>query len=332
MNRTASFFAAIGCGALLQACGGGSDDAPPAVGVPLPPPPAQLALDAANYQGALGTAFELGDSAFSYAKLGADVADRLLNIPLTVPPQFLCPVSGAASISLSDRNGNRMLNAGDTISIFMDRCVTDFISASGVVRVEVISAAPLGDGRAFQLLVQIVDLTLTSTVPADAGPVTINLSASLDFSYTTDFDHYVLSFGEYRSTVAGTTQNISDLVIDHLQHYDTLHYDYLLQGTLATSTTAGQFRVTTPVPFTGTIGTFPDAGRLGLNGAANSTARLSEEGAAAANGAAVLASVDTDGDGVADSVVPELAWTQLSRPAVFSSLRGRPHPDFLPVP
>jgi hypothetical protein len=331
MYRTASIFAAFSGAALLQACGGGGDGGSPPVAEPPPPPPAQLALDAANYQAAVSSTLELGDAAFSYAKLGADAANRLLNVPLNLPPLFGCPVSGAAQVSLSDRNGNRMLNTGDTISIFLDRCVTNAVSASGVVRIEVISAVPLGDGRHLELLVQIVDLALTSNNPADVAG-TINFTASLDFSYTTDFDHYVLSFGEFRRTLSGTTQNISELLVDYLQQYDTLRYDYLLQGNLATSATAGQFRVTTPLSFTGTIGEFPSAGRLGLSGAANSTARLSEEGAAAANIAAVLISVDTNGDGVADSEVPELAWTQLSPLSMFSSIRGRPSLGLLPIP
>jgi hypothetical protein len=68
-----------------------------------------------------------------------------------------------------------------------------------------------------------------------------------------------------------------------------------------------------------------------LNGAANSTARVSEEGVAASNSAAVLVSVDSNGDGVADSEVPELDWTQLLPQATFSSLRDRSQPVLLPI-
>ncbi len=213
----------------------------------------------------------------------------------------------------------------------MDHCITEVISVTGVIRVEVTSAEPLGDGRAYQLLVHIIDLSLTSNSAADVPPLDINLSASLDFSYTTDFDHYVLTFGEFRRTLAGQTQSVSNLVIDYLQRYDTLRYDYLLQGTLGSLGSAGEFRVSTPLSFTGTIGSYPGAGRLGLNGAANSTARVSEEGAAASNSAAVLVSVDTNGDGVADSEVPELDWTQLLPQATFSSLRGRSQAGLLPI-
>ena len=319
----------LGSLATLHACGGGSSDATP-VAVPPPPPPVQLALDATNYQGAVRNAFEWGDSAFQYAKLGADVADRLVNAPVALVPLFRCPVSGSAQITLTDRNRNAVLNAGDTLSLFLDRCVTDTISATGVVRVEVINAGPLGNGREYELLVTIADLAL-SPLTAGAEPVTINLTGSLDFSWTTDFDHYVLTFGEYRHTQAGLTHRMANLVVDYLQRYDTLRYDYLLQGTLGVGNT-GEVRVTTPLAFSGTIGSNPGAGRLGLSGASNSAARLSEEGAAASNSATVLVSVDTNGDGVADSEVPELAWTQLLPPLMFSSLRGRPPQGLLPIP
>jgi len=314
----------------LHACGGGDSDGAP-MAEPPPPTPVQLTLDAANYQGAVRNALEWSDSAFFFAKLGADVADHLVRTSATLPPLFRCTVSGAASITLTDRNRNGMLNAGDTLSLFMDRCITEVIGVTGVIRVEVTSAEPLGDGRAYQLLVHIIDLSLTTNSAADVPPLDINLSASLDFSYTTDFDHYVLTFGEFRRTLAGQTQSVSNLVIDYLQRYDTSRYDYLLQGTLGSLGNAGEFRVSTPLSFTGTIGSYPSAGRLGLNGAANSTARVSEEGAAASNSAAVLVSVDTNGDGVADSEVPELDWTQLLPQATFSSLRGRSQAGLLPI-
>jgi hypothetical protein len=314
----------------LHACGGGSTDVDP-VAVSPRPAPVQLTLDATNYQDSARKALEWSDAAFSFAKLGADMADRVMRTPAALPPIFRCAVSGTASITLTDRNSNHLLNAGDTLSLFMDHCVTDFVGVTGVVRVEVTSAEPLGDGRAYQLLVTVANLSMTSISAADVPPSDVNLIASLDFSYTTDFDHYVLTFGEFRQTLAGQTQSVSNLVIDYLQRYDTGSYDYLLQGTLGSLGTNGEFRVATPLSFTGSIGSYPIAGRLGLIGGANSMARVSEEGAAASNSAAVLVSVDTNGDGVAESEVPQLDWTQLLPAATFSSLRARPNQGLLPV-
>ena len=317
----------------LHACGGGSgSDAPAPVGEPPPPPPVQLTLDAANYQGAVRNALEWSDAAFWFGKLGADVADRMVTTSAVLPPLFGCQVSGAAQITLTDRNRNGTLNAGDTFSLFLDHCVTDVISVTGVLRVEVTTAEPVDGGRAYQLLVHIENFSMSSNSYVDVPPTDINLSASLDFSRTSDFDHYVLTFGEFRRTVAGQTQSVSNLVIDYLQRYDTGSYDYLLQGTLGSLGNSGEFRITTPLSLTGIIGSYPDLGRLGLSGAANSTVRVSEEGAAARNSSAVLVSVDSNGDGVADSEVPELAWTQLLPASTFSSLRGRSYQGLLPIP
>jgi hypothetical protein len=322
---------ALGSLAFLHGCGGGSTDVDPVV-VPLPLAPVQITLDAANYQDSARKALEWSDAAFSFAKLGADMADRLMRTSAALPPIFRCAVSGTASITLTDRNRNGLLNAGDTLSLFMEQCVTDFVGVTGVVRVEVTSAEPLGDGRAYQLLVTVANLSMTSSSYVDVPPTDVNLTASLDFSYTTDFDHYVLTFGEFRQTLAGQTQSVSNLVIDYLQRYDTRSYDYLLQGTLGSLGNNGEFRVATPMSFTGTIGSYPIAGRLGLSGAANSTARVSEEGAAASNSAAVLVSVDANGDGVAESEIPQLDWTQLLPAATFNSLRARPSQGLLPIP
>ena len=315
----------------LHACGGGSDNSRP-VGEPLPPPAVQITLDAANYQGAARNALEWTDAAFSLGKLGADVADRMLSTSAILPPVFPCTVSGTASVTLTDRNRNGMLNAGDTFSLFLEQCVTDVVSVTGVLRVEVTTAEPIGDGRAYHLLVHVENFSISSNSYVDVPPTDVNLSASVDFSHTSDFDHYVLTFGEFRRTVAGQTQSVSNLVIDYLQRYDTLNYDYLVQGTLGSLGNSGEFRISTPLSLTGTIGSYPTLGRMGLNGAANSTARVSEEGAAASNSAAVLVSVDSNGDGVADSEVPELAWAQLLPASTFDSLRGRSYQGLLPIP
>jgi hypothetical protein len=72
--------------------------------------------------------------------------------------------------------------------------------------------------------------------------------------------------------------------------------------------------------------------RLDRDGAPASPQALNAQMLAASNGAAVLVSVDANGDGVADSEVPELAWTQLMPESTFSSLRSRPQRGVLPIP
>jgi hypothetical protein len=63
--------------------------ASPAGAAPPPsPPPTELALDASNYQRAWSLAFESANAGFGFAKLGADVADRLFDQPLLLRSLF----------------------------------------------------------------------------------------------------------------------------------------------------------------------------------------------------------------------------------------------------
>jgi hypothetical protein len=327
MKRAA---AALVFALLLHACGGGGEACCDMIPQP-PPPPAQVALNASNYQGALSDALESANAAFAFAKLGADAADQIFGIPLALPRAIRCPVSGTASIELTDRNRNGALDMNDTVHIFMSECDSSANPLTGVVRIEVISAAPLGNGREHQFAVEIADLVIASTV-SGVAPLTINFSGNVFFTRTTDFDHYVVSFGDYDYSRAGQTRSATELLVDYLQRYDTLSYEYLVQGTVAGAPAQGQFRMTTPVSLTGTIGAFPSAGRIMLAGSANSSAQISEEGVAANNGATVLVSVDANGDGTADSAVPEFEWSTLLSLQVFASLRNHADPAVLPIP
>ena len=60
--------------------------------------------------------------------------------------------------------------------------------------------------------------------------------------------------------------------------------------------------------------------------------RLAEEGAAVTNGAAVLISVDSNGDGAADAQVPQFSWDELVPRSIFDSLRDQSAAIALPIP
>jgi hypothetical protein len=330
MRRTVHIAIALGCGALLHACGGSDGDASPVAAAP-PPAPVQLALTASNYQGALSYALESANTAFAFAKLGADAADRLFGQFVALPGLIRCPVSGTASIELTDRNRNGALNVSDTVHLFMDGCNSGTNALTGVLRVEVVSAAPILNGREYQFSVVLTNLVIEPSLSGGASS-TVNFAGTVNFTRTPDFEHYVVSFGHYDYVSGAETRLATELLVDYLQRYDTLNYDYLIQGTVGGSAVQGQFRVNTPQSLTGIIGAYPSAGRLTLSGGANSTAIMSEEGIAATNGTAVLVSVDANGDGAADAAVPELAWTSLLAPAIFSTLRDQADVTVLPIP
>jgi hypothetical protein len=121
--------------------------------------------------------------------------------------------------------------------------------------------------------------------------------------------------------IAGDT-GAATVFVDYLQDYATQTYVYSLSGNVDSAGLGGQFDFTTPVPFTGVIGEYPSAGRLELTGNANSSARLSEEGVAANDNAAVFVAVDSNGDGTADASDPQLAWSSIAPVELFAAFPG----------
>ena len=328
-RRFARTLTTMSCSVLVYACGGGVDLAQaPAPGAP--PPLAGLALNTSNYQGALSFALESANAGFGFAKLGADVADRLFNASLVPSPILACRVSGNATVELTDRNRNGMLNVDDTLHIFMSSCNSSTSALTGALRIEIASATDIPGGREYLFTVT-CDLTVASTV-AGVAPVNINFAGTVHFTRAIDFDHYVLSFGDYEYASAGQTRFATDLLVDYLQRYDTLRYDYFARATVGGSTIQGQYQMSTPLALSGPIGVFPDTGQLVLAGDANSTARLSEEGDAAMNAETVMIAVDSNGDGTPEASVPEFPWAALSAQATFASLREQPAIVALPVP
>ena len=80
---------------------------------------------------------------------------------------------------------------------------------------------------------------------------------------------------------------------------------------------------TTPEAFTGVIGEFPSAGRLSVTGSGNATARLSEEGTAANDNAAVFAAVDSNGDGAVDASNAAMVWASVVPSRLFAAFNSQ---------
>jgi hypothetical protein len=321
---------AMGSAALLCGCGGGESGQS---GTPPPPPapPPQLTLDAANYQNALSFAFESANAGFGFAKLGADVADRLFDQPLLLTSVFQCPVSGSASIELTDRNRNGRLNANDELHLFLSSCNSDVNPLTGTIRIEIVTATDTPDGRAYLMRAQVDDLVISSMTGA-SPPVTIDFSGVIEFTRGASFDHYVLTFGDYDYARSTETRGATELLVDYLQRYDTLAFEYGIEGTVSGSAIHGQYRLATPSPLTGVVGGYPTAGRLTLNGGATSAVRLSEEGAAATDAGTVLVAVDANGDGTFEATVAQLPWSVVLPVQIFGSLRDQARPAALPLP
>jgi hypothetical protein len=95
-----------------------------------------------------------------------------------------------------------------------------------------------------------------------------------------------------------------------------------MSGSIDSDVLGGGFQFETTEAFTGFIGEFPSAGRLVVTGGNNTKARLAEEDSALTNPDTVLAAVDSNGDGMDDTVEPELQWSGVLPLLLFESFRG----------
>jgi hypothetical protein len=330
MTRPSPIFP-IAVAALLASCGGGGGGgaAPPA-----PPPVAQTpqaTLNVSNYQNAAKLAMGISSSAFTYSKLGVSVVDSLFQVPLGFFPVLPCPEGGTTSIELTDQNSNTALDPGDTVHLRWDDCRVQGTTTSGLVRVEINTATPIPDGRDYVLTVWIVGLTVT---PATTGAqlATINFIAPAHYTRTSTSDHTVIASAVFSTSPVTGDSGLSTLLVDYLQDFATQTYTWSAQGTIDSQVLGGQVNFAQAAAFTGVLGEYPSAGRLTLTGNANSTARLSEEGAAAADSNAVLVSVDANGDGVADASNTALAWSAVVPVQIFSPFPLNPVPILSTLP
>jgi len=136
------------------------------------------------------------------------------------------------------------------------------------------------------------------------------------------WDHIALASGVFRGVptpggIDGVTAGV-----DLTQDYALGTYELTVFGMVDSDTLGGKVDFTTDTRFTGTLGSYPNHGRLALSGGNGSTARLSEEGAAASDPAAVLATVDTNGDGLSDASDESLAWATVMPVSIFESNSG----------
>ncbi len=313
----------------LNGCGGGGGEDVPEVGVPAPQPPAQLSLASANYGAATASTVHTASIALDYARLSGETAAFMLDQPVNFLPNWPCRSGGTVSFELTDRNRNGYFNEDDRLHIRLDHCVTDGTSVSGLIRIELQAVTQQADGRDYDLTFEMVDLAVSAGAP-DVPARRLDFSGTVHLSRGANHEHWVLSFGSFDLREGDVTLTASTLMLDYSQRYDLGTYEYLVQGELFDSRLGGVTRVTTPASFTGTIGQFPSAGRITLAGAANSAARVSEEGFAAADPARVLIAVDADGDGTTDQENPGALWSDLTH-NVFGSLRDAADATLLPL-
>jgi hypothetical protein len=305
---------------MLMACGGGEggNNMPP---TPAPAPAAsKVTLGPDNYQNAAKLSMSVGSAAYLYSKLGVDIVDRWLNVPLPSYPVIACPAGGTMSVELTDRNADRTLDPLDTVHFHWDRCRIQDTTTTGVVRVELQAATPSPGGHEYLLTITVADLR----VERDGQPsTTVDFIAQVDYSHTATFDRTEVSNAVFDSgQVIGDT-GTSTLNIDYRQDASLQTYQYSLSGTVSSGGLGGEVQFSTPTAFSGVIGEYPSAGRLLVLGNSNSGARLAEEGSAANNADTVLVDLDANGDGVVDASEAQLAWADVVPVQLFAAYRDQ---------
>ncbi len=143
----------------------------------------------------------------------------------------------------------------------------------------------------------------------------------MHYTHTSLFDHTEIPVAVFNSGQLAGDTGTATLQIDYLQDYAAQTYRYAVSGNVASGALGGDFDFAAAQPFTGVVGEYPSAGRLTLTGNASSSARLAEEGTAAADNAVVFAGVDSNGDGVLDASDAQLAWSSVVPLMLFPALR-----------
>lgn len=307
---------ALALSTLLLGCGGGGGGGTPQPAPPTPAPPAQVSLSSSNYKNAVTLSMGVASSAYVYSKLGASIADRWLNVSTNFFPVIACSGGGVMSIELTDENGDRTLDPRDTLHLRWDRCTTQDTTTTGIVRVEVNEATPIAGGREFRLTVTITNLTIER---AGAPTATVNFIAQVHYTRTatrddTEIANAVFTTGQVIGDPGSSTSRVN-----FYMDTATQTYQYSVDGVVSSTALGGEVEFATPTPFTGVIGEYPSAGRMTVTGNAASGARLSEEGVAAADVAAVLVAVDSNGDGVAEVTEAQHAWASVVPVQLFAA-------------
>ena len=307
---------------LLQGCGGGGGGKAPAS----QPPPSNtrppLRLSATDYQLALRTSIGTTMNAFNYVKLGGDLAELMLDLPVPRDVILLpCPDGGTTLLTIGDRNSDGFFNAGDFVNQAYDDCDNDGTTLDGIIRIEVNAVTPKDGGHEIQLVATVLNLTLKAAGNA-IPPISINFVGPVFYTRTPTYQEFRLAGASFSSSQVAGALDATALGVIYLQDHAADTYRLTFGGSLDSAAFGGPFEFATFAPFTGTIGQYPDAGRLDVIGGSGSSARLSEEGAAAGNPATVLVAVDSNGDGNADAAVSEFAWSEVMPRELFDAFRN----------
>lgn len=144
---------------------------------------------------------------------------------------------------------------------------------------------------------------------ASQPTVTINGGFSLQAAYTTSPAAVVsatITGTAFSATTSAGIDTLSDFAASVTVNATTNRYQYGVSGREADSATNTAITITNPVPFQGTVGTYPSSGSLRVQAADGSAARLT-----ATSATSVIVDVDANGDGTYESSSTR-TWAQIA--------------------
>lgn len=321
--------------ALLSACGGGGDGG--GVTSAGPAAPISAANQEAVAQDALGTSFQLLDSAAQSPLVAAVVTDEralmrraraemaklptyIANAPKAVAgavfsEQANCTSGGTVVVTANDADNNSVLSQGDSLAIAFNSCGEGAETLNGTLAFSVgpVSGTVGVYPYSGEITMSFGNLTLSGAGYSfhANGSVTLQTAVNGVNAISEGVSAPSLTMS---ATYAGVTRSRS------LNGYIAVHdrtpdatYTYLdaytgggmVTGSNTLASVSATF--TTPIPFVRRAADlYPYVGQMVLTGMNNSKLRITAE-----DNDSVMLEVDADGDGAYESSTPNVPWSTI---------------------
>jgi hypothetical protein len=323
---------------LVSACGGGGESGGFVAG---PAAPVTAANQTAVAQDAVGTSFQLFDSAAESPLAGAVVTPdegalmRLARAEMAKLPTYLAQapkaIAGAvATVSLNCANGGTLVvtandpddsgnnvTAGDSVSIAFNSCVTGSQTANGTLAFGVDSLTGVFGSYPYsgQMTVTFGNLTLSGpnySLQANGSmSLTTNVNGVNDMNESISAPSLTMT-----ATYAGVfrSRSLNGYVLTHRRVPDAT-YTYLDSyeggGTVTGANTLASVTVSFSTPYADRFirrsgDLYPYTGQMTLTGMNGSKLRITAE-----DNDSVLLEVDATGDGTYESSTPNVPWSAI---------------------
>ncbi|MGE0802473.1 MAG: hypothetical protein AB7G13_28015 [Lautropia sp.] len=219
-----------------------------------------------------------------------------------------CSAGGTVAAIVDDANDDGVFGTGDTATIIFNGCREDGIVMSGRMLITQVLVTGSVHAPSYSVGATFAFESLTAA-SAWAPTVTIDGGFSIQASYVSGPAVVVSATVAGRSfsvTQGAETGNLSDFSASIAVNATAGRYQYSVSGRESNSATNGSITISSPVPFQGTVGTFPSSGSLRVQASDGSAARLT-----AMSATSVQIDVDANGDGAYESTSTR-TWSQLA--------------------